>query len=152
MLCPKCVDEMLILELDGVEIDCCDECRGIWLDEGELELLADVEQESELPFIKALTDPEAVKAKGQRCCPVCSKNMLLVDIPLDPVVEIDRCPLNHGLWFDQGELEQIVSAAKGTQVADFLGAMFGMDEDSDVASPAGADENDAQSKNDNSEV
>ena len=65
MLCPVCDDEMLILELDGVEIDCCDECRGIWLDEGELELLADVNQESELPFLKALTDPEAVKAKGK---------------------------------------------------------------------------------------
>ena len=104
MLCPECVDEMLILELDGVEIDCCDECRGIWLDEGELELLAGVDQKSELPFLKALTDPEAVKAKGNRCCPVCGKKMLLVDIPLDPIVEIDRCPLNHGLWFDQGEL------------------------------------------------
>lgn len=129
MLCPECVDEMLILELDGVEIDCCDECRGIWLDEGELELLADVKQESELPFLKALTDPAAVKAQGKRSCPVCGKKMLLVDIPLDPLVEIDRCPLNHGLWFDQGELEEIVSAAKGTQVADFLGSMFGMDED-----------------------
>lgn len=125
MLCPECNDEMLILELDGVEIDCCDECRGIWLDEGELELIIEADKDSDLPVIKALTAPDAVKAKGRRKCPVCNKKMLLVDIPLNPVVEIDRCPNNHGLWFDKGELEQIISNAKGTPVADFLGAMFG---------------------------
>ena len=40
MLCPVCNDEeMLILEYNDVEIDYCNECSGIWLDEGELELL-----------------------------------------------------------------------------------------------------------------
>ena len=125
MLCPECCDEMLVLELDGVEIDCCDECHGIWLDEGELELITGNDYESDLPFLKALTEKNTVKSKGKRKCPVCGKPMLLVDIPLDPVIEIDRCPSNHGLWFDKGELEQIVSAAKGTNVADFLGSMFG---------------------------
>ena len=125
MLCPECIDEMLILELDGVEIDCCDECHGIWLDEGELELLVEADKDADLPILKALTDPAAVKEKGNKKCPVCDKRMLLVDIPLDPVVEIDRCPQNHGLWFDKGELEQIISAAKGTPLADFLGSMFG---------------------------
>jgi uncharacterized protein len=125
MLCPECIDEMLILELDGVEIDYCDECRGIWLDEGELELLLETDKDTDLPILKALTSPDTVKAKGAKKCPVCNKKMLLVDIPLNPVVEIDRCPDNHGLWFDQGELEQIISASKGTTVADFLGAMFG---------------------------
>ena len=116
---------MLILELHGVEIDCCDECHGIWLDEGELELLLEADKDADLPILKALTDSDAIKAKGKRKCPVCGKKMLLVDIPLDPVVEIDRCPNNHGLWFDKGELEHIISAAKGTPIADFLGAMFG---------------------------
>ena len=131
MLCPQCIDEMLVLELDGVEIDCCDECRGIWLDEGELELLIEAEKSSESPILKALTDPAAVKAKGHRKCPVCGRKMLLVDIPLQPVVEIDRCPDNHGLWFDKGELEQVISSAKGSPVGDFLGEMFGGGDTSD---------------------
>lgn len=133
MLCPECDEEMLILELDGVEIDCCHDCNGIWLDEGELELLVDsTGNESELPFLKALNDPDAAKEKGKRNCPVCGKKMYLVDIPIEPVVEIDRCPVNHGLWFDHGELEQIVAAAKGTRVGDFLGDLFGcQNEDGD---------------------
>ena len=32
---------MLVLELQQIEIDYCQECEGIWLDAGELELLLD---------------------------------------------------------------------------------------------------------------
>ena len=40
MDCPVCKNSaMIVLELDEVEVDYCTECEGIWLDEGELELL-----------------------------------------------------------------------------------------------------------------
>jgi Zn-finger nucleic acid-binding protein len=37
--CPFCSHPLIILELDQIEIDYCTNCMGIWLDEGELELL-----------------------------------------------------------------------------------------------------------------
>jgi Zn-finger nucleic acid-binding protein len=37
MKCPNCQATLLITEKKGVEIDYCPECRGIWLDRGELE-------------------------------------------------------------------------------------------------------------------
>lgn len=38
MQCPVCVDEMLqMTERQGVEIDYCPRCRGVWLDRGELD-------------------------------------------------------------------------------------------------------------------
>ncbi|WRK53907.1 zf-TFIIB domain-containing protein [Coprobacillaceae bacterium CR2/5/TPMF4] len=38
MKCPVCKDVTLLMsEKHGVEIDYCPECRGIWLDRGELE-------------------------------------------------------------------------------------------------------------------
>ena len=38
MKCPVCKDVTLLMsEKKGVEIDYCPECRGIWLDRGELE-------------------------------------------------------------------------------------------------------------------
>ncbi len=38
MKCPSCVNVNLNLaERQGVEIDYCPECRGIWLDRGELD-------------------------------------------------------------------------------------------------------------------
>lgn len=39
MKCPVCNVELLMTEKQGVEIDYCPTCRGIWLDRGELEKL-----------------------------------------------------------------------------------------------------------------
>jgi len=37
MNCPKCNITLLMTDRQGVEIDYCPQCRGIWLDRGELE-------------------------------------------------------------------------------------------------------------------
>ena len=37
MNCPNCNTTLLITDRQGVEIDYCPNCRGIWLDRGELE-------------------------------------------------------------------------------------------------------------------
>ncbi|MEO5965519.1 MAG: zf-TFIIB domain-containing protein [Candidatus Limnocylindrales bacterium] len=41
--CPKCADEMVTYERSGVVVDQCRDCRGIFLDHGELERLVDAE-------------------------------------------------------------------------------------------------------------
>ena len=42
MRCPACGDTRLALtERQGVEIDYCPDCRGVWLDRGELDKLID---------------------------------------------------------------------------------------------------------------
>lgn len=38
MKCPICVDtDLLMTDRNGIEIDYCPKCRGIWLDRGELD-------------------------------------------------------------------------------------------------------------------
>ncbi|MFC6999715.1 TFIIB-type zinc ribbon-containing protein [Rufibacter roseus] len=37
MKCPACQETLLMSEKQGIEIDYCPNCRGIWLDRGELE-------------------------------------------------------------------------------------------------------------------
>lgn len=37
MKCPVCDVELKIAERQGVEIDYCPNCRGVWLDRGELD-------------------------------------------------------------------------------------------------------------------
>ena len=38
MNCPACVSESLVMsERQGIEIDYCSKCRGVWLDRGELD-------------------------------------------------------------------------------------------------------------------
>lgn len=41
MKCPNCNEILLIAERNRVEIDYCPNCRGIWLDKGELDKLLD---------------------------------------------------------------------------------------------------------------
>lgn len=40
MKCPTCDSSSLVItERSGIEIDYCTQCRGVWLDRGELEKL-----------------------------------------------------------------------------------------------------------------
>ena len=41
--CPKCDALMLTYERSGVTVERCSECRGVFLDRGELERLVDME-------------------------------------------------------------------------------------------------------------
>ena len=44
LICPKCQGTMRTYERSGITVDQCAECRGIFLDRGELEHLVDAEQ------------------------------------------------------------------------------------------------------------
>ena len=37
LLCPSCRVSLVMSERQGIEIDYCPQCRGIWLDRGELD-------------------------------------------------------------------------------------------------------------------
>ncbi len=39
MKCPNCSETLLMSQRNNVEIDYCPNCRGIWLDKGELDKL-----------------------------------------------------------------------------------------------------------------
>lgn len=43
LVCPKCHGAMRSYERSGITVDQCTECRGIFLDRGELERLVDAE-------------------------------------------------------------------------------------------------------------
>lgn len=41
--CPNCTTEMMLSNKNGVEIDHCPRCRGVWLDRGELEKITSMQ-------------------------------------------------------------------------------------------------------------
>lgn len=108
MDCPICKNAMIVLELEEVEIDYCTQCEGIWLDEGELELLLGSAEGAKgllQSFTSAKTDEK------RRKCPICLKKMEKVQVGSsgNKSESIDRCPQNHGLWFDRGELQEVLT-------------------------------------------
>ena len=43
MMCPVCSNvELKLAERQGVEIDYCSKCRGVWLDRGELDKIIEL--------------------------------------------------------------------------------------------------------------
>lgn len=43
LTCPKCQESMRTYERNGVNVDQCTSCKGVFLDRGELEALIDAE-------------------------------------------------------------------------------------------------------------
>jgi Zn-finger nucleic acid-binding protein len=62
MQCPNCQTTLLMSERQGIEIDYCPQCRGVWLDRGELDKLIDrSNQEVEVAPPLASTRPAPAK-------------------------------------------------------------------------------------------
>lgn len=111
MDCPICKNEpMIVLELNEIEIDYCLNCKGIWLDAGELELLLGSSEETQY-LLNSFTANIQTKEKSYKC-PICNKKMKKVSVNKDQKIIIDRCRSNHGIWLDNGELEDILTLGK----------------------------------------
>ncbi len=122
-MCPVCNEPLIAFELEGVEIDHCLACRGTWLDAGELEQIAELADVPAGPLSAAL-ETTRPGTTSKRRCPRCRRKLSTVRVGNDPAVEVDRCLLEHGLWFDAGELKTLITSFAGGQagaVAEFLG-------------------------------
>ena len=127
MNCPTCGNAMITLELAEVEIDHCVHCGGIWLDAGELEvLLGDPGKAGRLlgSFREVPAGSEPV-----RKCPICDKKMAKVLVgSAQPPLRVDKCRRSDGLWFDHGELADILARGEldeNSRIKCLLADMFG---------------------------
>jgi Zn-finger nucleic acid-binding protein len=57
LLCPKCAGVMKTYERNGVHLEQCDTCRGIFLDFGELEAMTQMENR----FVQSAPQPPPVQ-------------------------------------------------------------------------------------------
>ncbi len=128
MNCPCCDKPMIVVELDQIEIDHCIKCRGSWLDAGELELLLDDASNRDELLSKAIKGADI--AEDPRRCPICNKKMQKITYSLENRKDIvlDKCAANDGLWFDRGELTDILQHGDfpaGHEIYTLLNDIFG---------------------------
>jgi Zn-finger nucleic acid-binding protein len=135
MKCPACSSLMIVVEHEKIELDYCVNCSGVWFDAGELELLLESVQleGASLSLDSILTSPEARSTERKRKCPICGAKMKKATVGHEPEVLIDACPRGDGLWFDSGEVGQLItqlsdkpseeSDSQG-RVISFLGEVF----------------------------
>jgi Zn-finger nucleic acid-binding protein len=101
-LCPKCRSEPMKEEVfEGIAIDRCPVCKGIFLDQGELEgLLAKRLADKVDAF--AFTATSDVMDNVHGICPRCARPM---DAAVGPEgIRVDWCPGCQGMFLEQGEL------------------------------------------------
>lgn len=134
MRCPVCKVPMIIIEHERIELDYCTRCMGVWFDAGELEMLMESVgiDPTEFNMQKVLSLPEKKLKESARRCSLCLKKMRKVAIASAPEVVIDACIQGEGLWFDGGEVIQVLDQIKSkgsatgqqSRMIDFLGEVF----------------------------
>lgn len=124
-MCPHCKQPLIVVEFQGIEVDHCVLCRGIWCDAGELDLLTELAGVPAGELERRMLAGGAA-TRGTRRCPRCNRKMDVVQLGTPPVA-LDRCPGGDGIWLDAGELAAVVRICGGsekTALAEFFGEMF----------------------------
>ena len=125
MFCPVCNNPMIVLEFEGVETDYCTNCEGIWLDSGELELFLDDSKDKQ-ELLNSFKKGKKGSEKKRRC-PICNKKMGKPRVSDDKDIVLDECKNGHGLWFDKGEILEVIregSVDKNNRIIKVLEDMY----------------------------
>jgi Zn-finger nucleic acid-binding protein len=116
MICPDCEQRLVIVEVNGVELDMCYQQHGMWFDHDELrQLFLGTCAPETLTDLESRLERLPRKGGPKRRCPRCRAKMWQVVEPNGADVILDACPHDHGLWFDQGELEAILDSHFGVE-------------------------------------
>ena len=105
MNCPKCRTETMVQETyEGIEVDRCPACKGLYLDSGELKGLIAARMGNKadtLGFSPTSDHMDVINA----FCLRCNKNMNVMVGPGN--IRVDLCSKCKGVFLDQGELASI---------------------------------------------
>jgi Zn-finger nucleic acid-binding protein len=111
MNCPKCNAEPLApFIIEGVTLDRCTACAGVWFDAEELTQLLSEEARHVAQLLKGSASAEADGMKGD--CPRDSSKMMRVYSSMDRSVILDVCGVCRGVWLDGGEFEKLFGARR----------------------------------------
>lgn len=108
MDCPKCRRSLSeFTTKEGVVMDICDNCQGLWFDRGEIAAYADLTRD--IPELQAVWQDAKLTRNP---CPRCRTSLEEMHYSAKDPLLIDRCPACGGIWLDSGELEKILELAQ----------------------------------------
>ena len=117
MDCPKCVGVLQKSKIEGIELDVCFICEGIWFDAEELEEVIKKDSK-DFDYIdagrekfdgKELSELHGDLDKKQGKCPRCADGTMLIksEYKGKHKINVDVCPKGHGIWLDGGEIHEL---------------------------------------------
>jgi Zn-finger nucleic acid-binding protein len=111
MKCPKCQTETLgEFSVQGVAVDRCAACAGLWFDAHELVRLLAEEARHVASLRRGHVKEEVEGKKGK--CPHDESDLLRVYSAVEPSVVLDACAECRGIWLDGGEFDKLFAARR----------------------------------------
>ena len=114
MQCPRCNSTNFVEHnYEGLKVDTCQSCFGVWLDEGEIAHIVYTKQKGISPeLVKEVVSNSffgipASESETILNCPKCNNEMTPINYDISSGVIIDRCANGHGFWLDKHELEKV---------------------------------------------
>ncbi|MDH3615637.1 MAG: zf-TFIIB domain-containing protein [Gammaproteobacteria bacterium] len=107
MLCPKCKNDMELVEYEGVEVDRCKNCKGIWFDVGESDWLLGKDAAEAIDTGDPLIGRQTNEIDTYRC-PRCGGGMMRRIDPKRTQIRYEECTSCRGSFFDAGEFSDLI--------------------------------------------
>ena len=108
MNCPVCRKELSLQQIHGAEFYFCSDCRGLWVQMGQLAELAKTISSNELPSAQQFTgDLSSVQSQKGIACSGCGQAMGGCEYAFDSGIMIDRCSGCGAIWLDEAKLLRI---------------------------------------------
>ena len=110
-------------DLEGIKLDRCVVCAGIWVDAGELEALLGLGRDGkrDLHAFDHGAGQGYVEDVSPRICPRDGAVLTPVRDEVHPEIEYDVCPECGGIFFDSGELAGLSRLTLRERLARMLG-------------------------------
>ena len=112
LTCVKCTSVLDRTTFEGLEVDLCPNCGGLWLDRGEITRAARLPDTEVSRLRGMLTDaggPPPIPTEDKAPCPACDGRLAEV---LLGKVHVDYCSSCHGIFLDRGELDDALAAVR----------------------------------------
>ena len=106
--CPKCGGTLEAIMYEGIEVDRCCQCKGIWFDSSEAENLKKLKGSEKIDIGNLNTEnpTETETLDTNIPCPHCNISMIkMFDLDKHPIW-YETCPQCQGIWFDAGEFKK----------------------------------------------
>ncbi|XAL98777.1 zf-TFIIB domain-containing protein [Phycisphaeraceae bacterium D3-23] len=121
MQCPKCSAEMKTQAVDGIEVDQCTGCGGMWFDLREHDRL----REKGGKAVASLDSGDRAKGAANNeerdiDCPRCGVQMVKLAHHEQTHIHYEQCATCGGAYFDAGEFDDLRELTLGERVKRLL--------------------------------
>jgi len=127
---PNCpVDDFTLAQetYEGVTIDRCPHCQGVWLDAGELETIQENQTDDfrgvpddAMDFVTGAIGMASARREKTLSCLKCDSDLVKREYSFTSQIIIDNCPKGHGMWLDKAELSRLENFMRKSKTSQIL--------------------------------